>query len=576
MLGSLERFDTYMETRPQVSNESLEAGADGAYQVIARRYRPRFFSEVAGQEAIAESLRQAILQHRLAHAYLFCGPRGVGKTSMARIFARALRCPESVDANPCDRCTTCARILSGEDLDVLELDGASHRGIDDVRELIQHVRYAPTSGRYRIFIIDEVHMLTREAFNALLKTLEEPPAHVKFIFATTEPEKLPATVLSRCQRCDFAAMAPDAIVKRLAQICELEGAAPEPEVLVRIARLAKGGMRDAQSLLDQLLSFSGPKATIADLDRLTGRVSPEVVNQILDLAFGSHSAELLERCAHHERSGTDPSVLVEQLIDGVRERVHAGVKSGWRDEQIETHVLGLELLQEARHRMRQLGRAEVTLELALLRLSTLPRLVPLASLLESAGPPNPQVTATTSKPIRAGDAHSARPATVVAPNRERSAVGAPEIVNTAGAVGAGFDRDRVAECLRAVSMPFAKMVEPSVRLDPVQRVVRIELSASARNLLTDDRAQMLRSQFDRAFGAGVRLELIAANDPGRAGGGAAVAQLEESAAPAASESKTTKEPIAPAPSASLGNSSAPPIVDKAVEIFRGKLRGGGK
>jgi DNA polymerase-3 subunit gamma/tau len=181
------------------------------YQVIARRYRPRRFEEVVGQESVAATLRSAIVQGRLAHAYLFAGPRGIGKTSMARIFAKALDCPRAGDRKRareewgvgCDECDVCRAIQAGEDIDVLEVDGASYRGIEDVRDIVDNVKFVPSRSPYKVFIIDEVHMLTREAFNALLKTIEEPPAHVKFIFATTEPHKIPETVLSRCQRFDF-------------------------------------------------------------------------------------------------------------------------------------------------------------------------------------------------------------------------------------------------------------------------------------------------------------------------------------------------------------------------------------
>ena len=329
------------------------------YEVIARRYRPQSFREVVGQEAIAESLRQAILQNRLGHAYLFCGPRGVGKTSMARIFARALQCPDAVDGEPCGRCPLCERISRGEDLDVTELDGASHRGIDDVRDLIERVRYAPTSGKYRIFIIDEVHMLTREAFNSLLKTLEEPPAHVKFFFATTEPEKILPTVLSRCQRFDFSPISVADIVRRLEQICEAEGATPEEGLLDRIAGLARGGLRDSQSLLDQILGFAGNSPTLADLDRITGRLAPEQVEALVGQVERGERAEVVRRLEEIARGGTDPAVLLEQVIDAMRGRLHRGVAAGWGEAEIDRNLLAQEILQEARARVRRPGKAKI-------------------------------------------------------------------------------------------------------------------------------------------------------------------------------------------------------------------------
>ncbi|MCH2583243.1 MAG: DNA polymerase III subunit gamma/tau, partial [Planctomycetes bacterium] len=251
------------------------------YEVIARRYRPRKFEEVVGQESVARTLRGGILQGRMAPAYLFAGPRGVGKTSMARIFSKAINCPAANDrdrpeeewASPCDKCGVCEAVHSGQDIDVIELDGASHRGIDDIRAIIEGVNRPASRGDYKVYLIDEVHMLTREAFNALLKTLEEPPSHVKFIFATTEPHKIPDTVLSRCQRFDFRPITEEDTVNRLAQICKAEKRKAGKELLGKIARYSRGGMRDSQTMLDQLMTYCDGELTEDGLDKLTGRVS---------------------------------------------------------------------------------------------------------------------------------------------------------------------------------------------------------------------------------------------------------------------------------------------------------------
>src|SRR3954451_9877182 len=233
------------------------SAADARYTVIARRYRPQTFDELVGQEHVARALQQAISSGRVGHAYLFTGARGVGKTSTARILAKALNCVHGPTPTPCDQCEICQSITSGEDVDVLEIDGASNRGIDEVREVRQNVQYRPSRSRYKIYIIDEVHMLTPQAFNALLKTLEEPPPHVKFIFAATEVNKIPVTILSRCQRFDFAGIGTPRIVERLRQVVAAEGAEADDEALELVARRAGGSMRDAQSLLDQLLAFGG-------------------------------------------------------------------------------------------------------------------------------------------------------------------------------------------------------------------------------------------------------------------------------------------------------------------------------
>src|SRR6266446_9718708 len=215
------------------------------YQVLARKWRPQQFDDVVGQEHVTTTLKNAIGQNRLAHAYLFVGPRGIGKTSTARIFAKALNCVKGPTATPCDKCDNCLEITGGRSLDVLEIDGASNNGVEQVRELRDTVRYAPARGRFKIYIIDEVHMLTTQAFNALLKTLEEPPSHVKFIFATTEAQKIPLTILSRCQRFDFAGIGTPRIVQRLREIVASEKMQADDEALELIARRAAGSMRDS-------------------------------------------------------------------------------------------------------------------------------------------------------------------------------------------------------------------------------------------------------------------------------------------------------------------------------------------
>ncbi|MCA9212148.1 MAG: DNA polymerase III subunit gamma/tau, partial [Planctomycetales bacterium] len=220
----------------------------GEYVVVARRYRPQAFGDLIGQGMVAQALKNAISTDRVGHAYLFTGARGVGKTSTARILAKALNCSSGPTTEPCGTCDICLQIASGDDVDVLEIDGASNRGIDEIRQLRSNVGIRPSRSRFKVYIIDEVHMLTKEAFNALLKTLEEPPEHVKFIFCTTEPGKIPITVLSRCQRFDFSPVDTDDIARRLKFIVESEGAKAEPEALELLARRAAGSMRDSQSL----------------------------------------------------------------------------------------------------------------------------------------------------------------------------------------------------------------------------------------------------------------------------------------------------------------------------------------
>jgi len=238
------------------------------YLVLARKWRPQTFTEVVGQEHVARTLTNAILQNRIAHSFIFSGPRGVGKTSMARILAKALNCTAGPTATPCQECANCREITAGTSMDVREIDGASNRGIDEIRELRENVKFSPTSGCYKIYIIDEVHMLTREAFNALLKTLEEPPAHVVFIFATTELHKIPATIISRCQAHDFRMIPLKQIAEKLGQIAEAEKVLISTAGLSWIAAAGKGSLRDAQSIFDQAISYAGCEIKDTDVEEL--------------------------------------------------------------------------------------------------------------------------------------------------------------------------------------------------------------------------------------------------------------------------------------------------------------------
>jgi DNA polymerase-3 subunit gamma/tau len=248
-----------------------------SYEVLARKWRPRVFEEVIGQEHITQTLINAIKADRLAHAYLFSGARGVGKTSVARILARAINCDEGDPGIPCGQCQSCTEIANGSSVDVQEIDGASNRGIDEIRELRENIKYMPSSCKFRVYIIDEVHMLTLPAFNALLKTLEEPPPHVKFIFATTEPHKVPVTILSRCQRFDFKRIPVTKILEQLERITKEEGIEASKSALTLIARESEGSMRDAESLLDQVVSFTGARIEDRDISDILGIIDRDLV-----------------------------------------------------------------------------------------------------------------------------------------------------------------------------------------------------------------------------------------------------------------------------------------------------------
>jgi DNA polymerase-3 subunit gamma/tau len=294
------------------------------YQVLARKYRPQTFRDVLGQEAAVTTLKNAIRFDQIAHAYLFCGSRGVGKTTLARLFAKALNCQTpTAELEPCNSCPSCLEISSGQSLDVIEIDGASNRGIDDIRQINETVGYAPSHGRYKIYIIDEVHMLTKEAFNALLKTLEEPPEQAKFFFATTEPHKVLPTIISRCQRFDLARLQPEQIISKLAQIAKDLSRNVEPEALQLIASFSEGSLRDAESLFDQILCFSKELIT-ASIVRQSLGLAPKELFHSLDQAFANYylpyAFELVEELF---QTGKDLAHFLEQLIEHYRNIVQA-------------------------------------------------------------------------------------------------------------------------------------------------------------------------------------------------------------------------------------------------------------
>lgn len=296
------------------------------YQVIARRWRPKTFADIVGQEHIVRTLTNAIESKRIAHAYLFVGPRGTGKTSTARVFAKALNASGGPNANPPEDDALGQAIMQGSCLDVIEIDGASNNSVDQIRALREECQYAPAQCTYKIYIIDEVHMLSASAFNALLKTLEEPPSHVKFIFATTESQKVLPTIVSRCQRFEFRPISDAVLVERLTQIAETEKVDVSAEALASIARLASGGMRDAQSILDQMISFCGTTIAESDVLDVYGLVGAERIEKLATAMAGADYGEIVSQVEQFASEGRDlyrvlldlESLIREALMDAIR------------------------------------------------------------------------------------------------------------------------------------------------------------------------------------------------------------------------------------------------------------------
>ena len=359
------------------------------YTVLARRFRPQTFSEVVGQERVAQTLRNAIHEGRVAHAYLFTGARGVGKTSMARIFAKALNCPFVKDGVPCNECEQCRGISVGQDVDVSEIDGASNRGIDDIRSLRANVNIKSMRSKYKVYIIDEVHMLTKEAFNALLKTLEEPPPMVKFVFCTTEANKVPDTILSRCQRFDFGTISTDNITIRLRQLAEAEGFRVDEAALDLVARRAAGSMRDSQSLFDQLLAFGSEHITSADVHRLLGTAPDDRLTGLIDALIDRRRDEALVRLDDALREGVQLEAFTDQLVAYFRDLLVAACGAGdvpllsvgnecreilQQQSQrwgLQTIATGMQILAESKARMQRVSYGRALAELALVRISLL-------------------------------------------------------------------------------------------------------------------------------------------------------------------------------------------------------------
>ena len=473
-----------------------------SYLVLARKYRPKTFDEVIGQEVVTRVLSGALEEGRVGHAYLLAGPRGTGKTTIARCLAKCLNCEEGPTPRPCGTCERCRAADAGSEVDTIEIDAASHTGVDAIRELRDEVTYAPMRARTKVYIVDEVHMLSKPAFNALLKTLEEPPPHVVFVFATTEPHKVLDTILSRCQVLRLVPLPEDRIAARLEEVFRLEGVRPGPGVVSELARDARGGMRDALSLADKLLALAGDEPTLEDLQRLGGETGARRIEELLTCIEAGDKAGLLRLLGG---SVGDEGELLARLLDALRTSVvltHCGIEAPFVTATEEERTVALERagrlgpdrlelwmqeLLRARERMRLLpGQEPLVLEVTLLDLCRAETSVPLAELvarLEALGAPDARPaqvsTGKTAGPARAAPAPSVSPVSTTAGAGRLAALWKPFLSELAGSHGA-----------------LASLLEDHAgadRLDEAEDgtvVLRLgALDAGARKLIADRRNQ---------------------------------------------------------------------------------------
>ncbi|MCL6454518.1 MAG: DNA polymerase III subunit gamma/tau [Alicyclobacillus sp.] len=416
-----------------------------SYQALYRTWRSQTFSDLIGQPHVTQTLRNAILRDRVAHAYLFCGPRGTGKTSAAKILAKAVNCLSPDGAEPCNACTACVSITNGSNVDVEEIDAASNRGVDEIRELRDKVQYAPTSVRKKVYIVDEVHMLTTEAFNALLKTLEEPPTHTLFILATTEPHKIPATIVSRCQRFDFRRIEPELIVSRLRAICESKQWTYDEEALWRIADAADGGLRDALGLLEQTAAFAEGKLTAADAAHVMGGVQTSELLSLVEHLLAADARAVIHQLMTWYAGGKDASRMLHEVLQLVRDlfivklsleapahRAEPKFQSVAQQCSEEWLLTAMQRLGDAYVQLRHVEQPRLALETALLALMQRP----VSSVSEAQAVPRQAAAAPEPQPTGVSSA-------TVAPAARRTEAGADGGATpprTAGAVAASVSR----------------------------------------------------------------------------------------------------------------------------------------
>lgn len=505
-----------------------------SYQVLARKYRPQVFADVVGQVHVTQTLQNALSQKRIHHAYLFTGARGVGKTTVARLLAKALNCKEDLPKEPCNQCGSCREVMEGRSLDVQEIDGASNTGVDDVRQIREQIKYTPAHGRYKVYIIDEVHMLSTSAFNALLKTLEEPPPHVVFVFATTEPQEIPATILSRCQRYDFRRIPASELVQALRAIAGSEKVEVSGESLLYIAREAAGSLRDGESLLDQAIAFAGSKITFDNLKTMFGLLDREQMEGLLEAIVARDKEGVLNRLQAFYEAGSDLNRLAQDLLFRLRD-CYLAASLGKIPEWLEIsgdegeRILALsrrleknrwdQLVSMALRGVDDVGRSpfpKMVLDILLIRMTEVEDILPIGEILESLERP----------------AASAAPAAGPAVARAR-----PENVPAAPAKEAGWDEFR--GWLQKQKPQLASILEHGTlaRLDRERVILRFEGDSVYGEMLKEaDRQKSLEAFCTQFFGRPLALTLLSE-------GGGESAREAPSADPNAAKKELQREAL---------------------------------
>ncbi len=592
-----------------------------SYLVLARKYRPQRFDDVVGQQRIAQTLKNSIEQDRVAHAYIFSGPRGVGKTSLARILAAVLNCKAAPPTEACGECDSCRGVAAGTDIDVIEIDGASNNRVDEIRDLRDNVKYVSARGGYKIYIIDEVHMLTTAAFNALLKTLEEPPAHVKFLFATTEPQKLPDTIKSRCQFFEFRRISEADITTRLGEIAALEGLEIDEDILLTIARSARGGMRDALSALDQLIAFRGVDGEAP---------SQEAVREILGLVSRGALLDLVDRLLERDAAGALLAIdemlgtgrqaadLVDVFLQTLRDLMVVA-SCGERGEKliedtaeglarlrelsarmsVETLLYWIRTLSDVRERATRFGQGRLFLETALVKLSTQPDIVPLDRILAAldqlerggAAHSGPRPSPSASNGGRPTSPQ--RPTRSTGPGPRREATPAPDVKVPKSKAVSSADESPWEQVLRLVGR---KSLSLNVALRAVQFLgvegdrLRLALPAESRfqRSQIQQQAPVLRACLESVFGRALEIQLddgSGEEPPLKPAEASAEASAESTPAPEAVSppparpKKTSRAPIGPKRSgkskpAREGHATQDPYVRKVIDSLDGELMDG--